>query len=231
MADKAMDVYLNDHLAGAMLGSDLAEQIRNRHEGTPLGEVMRSIAPQVEEDRQTLLDLMERMGTSKNPVKQASGWLAEKASRVKFSGAVSGEPDHGAFNGVGEPHARGAGQDGSVEGTEGGRQPVSAASVDESRRADRSRRGAAQRPLTRAPGGRSARAGERRVTERQLAGSEREDIRTARSGPTGPVRLRLESHDRRRTGNDLAKRSPRLPSSSSTGTLPTEARLRHRVIA
>ena len=37
------------------------------------------------------------MGTSKNPVKQASGWLAEKASRVKFSGAVSGEPDHGAF--------------------------------------------------------------------------------------------------------------------------------------
>jgi hypothetical protein len=97
MADKAMDVYLNDHLAGATLGSDLAEQIRNRHEGTPLGEVMRSIAPQVEEDRQTLLDLMERMGTSKNPVKQASGWLAEKASRVKFSGAVSGEPDHGAF--------------------------------------------------------------------------------------------------------------------------------------
>jgi hypothetical protein len=58
---------------------------------------MRSIASQVDEDRQTLLDLMERMGTSKNPVKQASGWLAEKASRVKFSGAVSGEPDHGAF--------------------------------------------------------------------------------------------------------------------------------------
>lgn len=97
MADKAMDVYLNDHLAGATLGSDLAEQIRNRHEGTPLGEVMRSIAPQVEEDRQTLIDLMERMGTAKNPVKQASGWLAEKASRVKFSAAVSGEPDHGAF--------------------------------------------------------------------------------------------------------------------------------------
>ena len=97
MADKAMDVYLNDHLAGATLGSDLAEQIRNRHEGTPLGEVMSSIASQVEEDRQTLLELMERMGTSKNPVKQASGWLAEKASRVKFSGAVSGEPDHGAF--------------------------------------------------------------------------------------------------------------------------------------
>ena len=97
MAGNAMDVYLNDHLAGAMLGSDLAEQIRDRHQGTPLGDVMASIAAQVEEDRQTLLDLMERMGTSKNPVKQATGWVAEKASRAKFSGIMSREQEHGAF--------------------------------------------------------------------------------------------------------------------------------------
>lgn len=97
MADKALDVYLNDHLAGAMLGSALAEQIRDRHEGTPLGEAMAAIAPQIEEDRNTLIDLMERLGTSKNPVKQAATWVAEKASRVKFGGASSGEVDHGAF--------------------------------------------------------------------------------------------------------------------------------------
>jgi hypothetical protein len=97
MADRAIDVYLNDHLAGATLGSNLAEQIRDRHEGTPLGDVMRTIAAQVEEDRRTLIDLMERLDVSRNPVKQATGWVAEKASRVKFSGAVSGEPDHGAF--------------------------------------------------------------------------------------------------------------------------------------
>jgi hypothetical protein len=97
MADRAMDVYLNDHLSGAMLGSDLAEQIRRRHEDTPLGELMGSIAAQIEEDRQTLVDLMERMNVSKNPLKQAAGWLAEKASQVKFSGAASGEPDQSAF--------------------------------------------------------------------------------------------------------------------------------------
>jgi hypothetical protein len=97
MADRAMDVYLNDHLAGATLGSNLAEQIRDRHEGTPLGDIMRTIAAQVEEDRRTLIELMERMDVSRNPVKQATGWVAEKASRVKFSGVVSGEPDHGAF--------------------------------------------------------------------------------------------------------------------------------------
>ncbi len=97
MADRAMDVYLNDHLGGAMLGSDLAERIRDQHEGTPLGELMGPVASQIEEDRLTLVNLMERMGTSRNPVKQVTGWVAEKASRVKFSGVASGEPEHGAF--------------------------------------------------------------------------------------------------------------------------------------
>jgi hypothetical protein len=97
MPDKAMDVYLNDHLAAATLGAALAEQIRDRHEGTHLGEVLTPIAGEIEEDRQTLLDLMERMDVSTNPVKQATGWLGEKASRVKFSGAMSGEPEQSAF--------------------------------------------------------------------------------------------------------------------------------------
>ncbi|HEY5316894.1 MAG TPA: hypothetical protein VIJ20_02865 [Solirubrobacteraceae bacterium] len=97
MPDRAIDVYLNDHLAGATLGVDLARQIRDRHDGEELGGVMESLVDEIEQDRQTLLDLMERLGVSENPVKQATGWLAEKASRVKFSGVLSGEPDHGAF--------------------------------------------------------------------------------------------------------------------------------------
>jgi len=97
MPDKAMNVYLNDHLAGAMLGSDLAEQIRSRNESTPLGEVMELLAPQIEEDRQTLIALMRSMDGSKNPVKQAGAWVTEKASRLKFLGLSSGEPELGTF--------------------------------------------------------------------------------------------------------------------------------------
>ena len=97
MADKAMDVYLNDHLAGAMLGSNLAEQIRDHAGTTPLGETMATIASEIEADRETLLEIMDRLEISKNPVKQVTGWVAEKASRFKFSGASSGEPDHGIF--------------------------------------------------------------------------------------------------------------------------------------
>lgn len=97
MAEKPVDVYLNDHLGGATLGSDLAKHIRDQAEDTPLGEVMTAIAAEIEEDRETLVALMDQMDTARNPVKQLSGWVAEKASRVKFSGAGSGEPDQGTF--------------------------------------------------------------------------------------------------------------------------------------
>jgi hypothetical protein len=97
MADKAIDVYLNDHLAGAMLGVDLAGQIQAQNHGTPLGELMESLAPQIEQDRQTLIELMREMDSSKNPVKQATAWIAEKASRAKFHGMTSGEPELGTF--------------------------------------------------------------------------------------------------------------------------------------
>jgi hypothetical protein len=97
MAGKAMKVYLNDHLAGAMLGSDLAKQIEARAAGTPLGEVMAPLVLQIDEDRQTLIGLMQRIDISQNPVKQAGAWITEKASRVKFAGVTSGEPELGLF--------------------------------------------------------------------------------------------------------------------------------------
>ncbi len=97
MPDKAIEIYLNDHLGGAMLGSALAEQIRDYSEGTPFEAEMAKLAREIEEDRQALLVLMDALDISRNPVKQVTGWLAEKASTVKFSGAASGDPDHGFF--------------------------------------------------------------------------------------------------------------------------------------
>src|SRR6187200_1371859 len=97
MADRPLDLYLNDHMGGATLGAELAEQIVKRNEGTPIGDLIKPIAIEIEEDRQLLDGLMERLEVGRNPVKQAGGWLAEKWSRVKFSGAGSGEADHGNF--------------------------------------------------------------------------------------------------------------------------------------
>jgi hypothetical protein len=96
MAGNSIDVYLNDHLAGAMLGSDLAEQLRVQNHGTALGRLMEFVAPEIEQDRQTLMELMQHLDSSKNPVKQATAWIVEKASRAKFGG-VTGDPELGTF--------------------------------------------------------------------------------------------------------------------------------------
>jgi len=97
MADKAMDTYLNDHLAGAMFGSDLAGQIASQIDDAEHASRFRDLAGQIEADRQTLSALMDRLGAAKNPVKQAATWLAEKLSRVKLTGVSSGESQLGLF--------------------------------------------------------------------------------------------------------------------------------------
>ena len=97
MAHKSLDVYLNDHLSGATLGSNLAGQIAGHAEGTPLRDVIVQLEEEIAEDRATLEALMDRLDVSRNPVKQATGRLAEAGSRIKFSGFASGQLDHGRF--------------------------------------------------------------------------------------------------------------------------------------
>jgi hypothetical protein len=97
MAERALDIYVNDHRAGATMGSEIAAHLRDQNEGRPLGELMAPVAAEIDADRQTLDDLAERLGTSSNPVKQGVAWLAEKASQVKFSGVTSGNPELGTF--------------------------------------------------------------------------------------------------------------------------------------
>ncbi len=82
--------YLNDHLAGAVAGCDLAEQIEAGQAGTPLGESMSELVADIKADRITLETLMEQLGVDKSRLKQTGGWLAEKLTRVRFSDTVTG---------------------------------------------------------------------------------------------------------------------------------------------
>ena len=97
MAHKGLDVYLNDHLAGSMMGRELAGQLASQNEGTPLGERMASIATAIEADSDVLKDLMERLGTTANPLKQGVTWFTEKVARLKLSGATTGDRELGTF--------------------------------------------------------------------------------------------------------------------------------------
>ncbi len=97
MGHQPMDVYLNDHLGGATLGRDLARRIESASANAQLVELMHTIAPQIEEDRKTLIQLMARVGASTSLVKRASGWIAEKAGRFKFRGLESDGTEAGAL--------------------------------------------------------------------------------------------------------------------------------------
>ena len=93
----ALHTYLNDHLAGATLGRDHARQLEDLAAGTPLGETIAGIAAEIDEDREALRSLMERVGASESPVKKAGAWVMEKAGRPKLSGATAGDKQLGIY--------------------------------------------------------------------------------------------------------------------------------------
>ena len=101
MSKKALETYLNDHLAGATLGEDLSGRLRERTEGTPLHETLSWVAAEIEEDREKVKEVMDRLDAAENPVKQATAWLGEKASRLKLGELGSllgaGDDDYGLF--------------------------------------------------------------------------------------------------------------------------------------
>jgi hypothetical protein len=81
-ATDRLGIYLNDHLAGASAGVEIARRLQEAVQGDPAAEVLGPIATEIEEDRETLRRLVEALGVGKNPVKQAAGWLTEKVHRL-----------------------------------------------------------------------------------------------------------------------------------------------------
>jgi hypothetical protein len=79
-------IYLNDHLAGSTAGVELARRAASSNAGTDYGSVLSGIAREIEEDREMLEALMERLGVSRDRVKSAAAWMAEKAGRLKPNG-------------------------------------------------------------------------------------------------------------------------------------------------
>jgi hypothetical protein len=88
-----LGIYLNDHLAGAVAGSELARKLSADNEGTPLGTYLSTLAHAIDADRLTLEELMDRLDVDKSVLKQATGWVAEKLSRFKLSDQMTESTD------------------------------------------------------------------------------------------------------------------------------------------
>jgi hypothetical protein len=85
--------YLNDHLGGSTVGTRLAQRLAENNRTNQYGAVMEQVAAEIEEDRDTLLDLMERLSVSQNQLKVVTAWATERATRVKLSSLLTGSAE------------------------------------------------------------------------------------------------------------------------------------------
>ncbi len=82
--------YLNDHLAGATVGIELARRSANSNRGTRYGRPLTKLADEIAEDRRSLVEIMRALGVRVDPVKVLGAWGAEKVGRLKLNGRLVG---------------------------------------------------------------------------------------------------------------------------------------------
>lgn len=88
MSRTLLGIYLNDHLAGATAGVELARRLaQNEGEWAGNGKLER-LAEEIEQDREALLGIMSAIGEPVRLLETWAGWTAEKLSRFKPNGRV-----------------------------------------------------------------------------------------------------------------------------------------------
>ena len=86
---RLLGIYLNDHLAGATAGAALARRARSAVRSAGMAAVLDELAPQIADDRATLIAIMRRLGVPVRQYKIAAGmvgvgvvlWLVTWAGR------------------------------------------------------------------------------------------------------------------------------------------------------
>ena len=81
-------IYLNDHLAGATAGSELARRMARSHQEREEATLLKRLAAEIARDRTALLDIMAALGIPVRAYKVGAAWMGEKAGRLKFNGRI-----------------------------------------------------------------------------------------------------------------------------------------------
>src|SRR5438046_954880 len=83
-----LPIYLNDHLAAATAGVDLAKRAAGANAGNEYGDYLHGFAAEAEAHRNQLEDVMARLDVTRDPLKVGAGWLGEKLGRLKLNGRL-----------------------------------------------------------------------------------------------------------------------------------------------
>lgn len=85
-----LETYLQDHRAGAEMGSDLAHRLADENMGTPYEDFLVGLAQEIDQDVATLEDIMGRFGVGKSVMKTAAAKVGEKIARLKPNDQLTG---------------------------------------------------------------------------------------------------------------------------------------------
>lgn len=88
MTDRYLSIYLKDHLAMATGGIEFMKRAAKNNQDHSLGEDLSQMVGELEEERDELKGVMDRVGVDDSQFKKAGAWLAEKAGRLKFNGQI-----------------------------------------------------------------------------------------------------------------------------------------------
>jgi len=92
-ATHELGVYLNNHLAGANTGVEMARTLQRDVTGGPDAALLGPIGDDVAADVEALRRVMDQLGVAQSTVKQAAGWVAEKAHRAGVAVTGTHGPD------------------------------------------------------------------------------------------------------------------------------------------
>jgi hypothetical protein len=84
MADDHLAIYLNDHLAGAVVAVELLQHLERLYAGQPVQRFAADLRADIEVDRRELQKLMSSLGVAESRARQATAWLAEKMTMIKL---------------------------------------------------------------------------------------------------------------------------------------------------
>lgn len=83
-----LQIYLNDHLAGATGGVELLRRVARVHQSDAMGPELSRLAREVSEDRASLMQIMKDLGVPVQRHMAAMGWVGEKVGRLKPNGRL-----------------------------------------------------------------------------------------------------------------------------------------------
>ena len=86
---KRLSTYVNDHLAVATAGVELARRSLSSNTGTAYEPVLRGVHEDLEADLRLMREVMAALGVAEDRFKRGLGWLGEKVGRLKLNDSLT----------------------------------------------------------------------------------------------------------------------------------------------